>query len=35
MRKLLDEVRYNAQGNQVTLVLKRDSRDVLEGGALA
>jgi serine/threonine-protein kinase RsbW len=35
MRKLLDEVRYNAQGNQVTLVLKRDAGDVLEGGALA
>jgi len=35
MRKLLDEVTYNAQGNQVTLVLKRDSGGVLEGGALA
>ena len=35
MRKLLDEVRYNAQGNQVTLVLKRDAGGVLEGGAQA
>jgi anti-sigma regulatory factor (Ser/Thr protein kinase) len=35
MRKLLDEVTYNARGNQVTLVLKRDSGGVLEGGALA
>ena len=35
MRKLLDDVTFNAEGNQVTLVLKRDSGDVLEGGALA
>lgn len=35
MRKLLDEVTFNDQGNQVTLVLKRDSGGVLEGGAQA
>ena len=35
LRKLLDEVTYNAQGNQVTLVLKRDASGVLEGGAQA
>jgi serine/threonine-protein kinase RsbW len=34
MRKLLDEVRYNDQGNQVTLVLKLESGG-LEGGAQA
>jgi serine/threonine-protein kinase RsbW len=34
MRKLLDEVRYNDQGNQVTLVLKLDSGG-LEGGVQA
>jgi len=35
MRKLLDEVKYNAQGNQVTLVLKLDSGGMLEGGVQA
>jgi serine/threonine-protein kinase RsbW len=35
MRKLLDEVTYNAQGNQVTLVLKLDSGGLLEGGVQA
>jgi len=35
MRKLLDEVKYNAQGNQVTLVLKLDLGGFLEGGAQA
>jgi serine/threonine-protein kinase RsbW len=35
MRKLLDEVSYNAQGNQVTLVLKLDSGGILEGGVQA
>jgi serine/threonine-protein kinase RsbW len=34
MRKLLDEVRYNDQGNQVTLVLKLESGG-LEGGVQA
>ncbi len=36
MRQLLDEVRYNDQGNEVTLVLRLD-RDLsgLEGGAQA
>jgi serine/threonine-protein kinase RsbW len=35
MRKLLDEVKYNAQGNQVTLVLKLDMGVILEGGVQA
>jgi hypothetical protein len=35
MRALLDEVTYNARGNQVTLVLKLDSGGILEGGAQA
>ncbi len=35
MRKLLDEVFYNDQGNQVTLVLKLESGGVLEGGVQA
>ena len=35
MRKLLDEVTYNAQGNQVTLILKLDSSGMLEGGVQA
>jgi serine/threonine-protein kinase RsbW len=35
MRKLLDEVKYNAQGNQVTLVLKLDMGGILEGGVQA
>jgi serine/threonine-protein kinase RsbW len=35
MRKLLDEVKYNAQGNQVTLVLRLDSGGMLEGGVQA
>ena len=34
MRKLLDEVVYNDQGNQVTLVLKLES-GILEGGVQA
>jgi serine/threonine-protein kinase RsbW len=34
MRKLLDEVRYNDMGNQVTLVLKLESGG-LEGGVQA
>lgn len=34
MRKLMDEVKYNDQGNQVTLVLKLDSGG-LEGGVQA
>jgi serine/threonine-protein kinase RsbW len=34
MRKLLDEVRYNDLGNQVTLVLKLESEG-LEGGVQA
>jgi len=34
MRKLLDEVRYNDQGNQVTLVLKLETGG-LEGGVQA
>jgi serine/threonine-protein kinase RsbW len=34
MRKLMDEVRYNDQGNQVTLVLKLESGG-LEGGVQA
>jgi serine/threonine-protein kinase RsbW len=35
MRKLLDEVTFNAQGNQVTLVLKLESGGMLEGGVQA
>jgi serine/threonine-protein kinase RsbW len=35
MRKLLDEVSFNAQGNQVTLVLRLESDGVLEGGVQA
>ena len=35
MRKLLDEVSYNAQGNQVTLVLRLESGGILEGGVQA
>ena len=35
MRKLLDEVTYNAQGNQVTLVLRLESGGILEGGVQA
>jgi len=36
MRQLLDEVQYNAEGNQVTLVLRLDpDLSSLEGGAQA
>ena len=35
MRELLDEVRYNEQGNEVTLVLRLDTGGALEGGAQA
>jgi serine/threonine-protein kinase RsbW len=35
MRKLLDEVWYNDQGNQVTLVLKLETGGILEGGVQA
>jgi serine/threonine-protein kinase RsbW len=35
MRKLLDEVRYNAQGNSVTLVLHLREREALQGEASA
>lgn len=35
MRKLMDEVWYNDQGNQVTLVLKLESSSGLEGGVQA
>ena len=35
MRQLLDEVSYNDQGNQVTLVLRLEQGSVLEGGARA
>jgi len=35
MRHLLDEVSYNARGNQVTLVIRLDSGGALEGGAQA
>lgn len=35
MRKLLDEVWFNDRGNQVTLVLRLDSGDALEGGVRA
>lgn len=35
MRKLLDEVTFNAEGNCVTLVLRLESGTSLEGGAPA
>jgi len=35
MRKLLDEVSFNAEGNCVTLVLRLESETSLEGGAPA
>jgi anti-sigma regulatory factor (Ser/Thr protein kinase) len=35
MRKLLDEVSYNERGNEVTLVLRLESEDRLEGGIRA
>jgi len=35
MRELLDEVSYNARGNEVTLVLRFDSGGTLEGGVQA
>ena len=35
MRQLLDEVRYNDRGNEVTLVLRLDSSSPFEGGAEA
>jgi len=35
MRQLLDEVSYNDQGNEVTLVLRLGAHDVLDGGAPA
>ena len=35
MRQLLDEVRYNDEGNSVTLVLRLDAQTRLEGGAPA
>jgi serine/threonine-protein kinase RsbW len=35
MRKLLDEVSYNAEGNQVTLGLRLESGGFLEGGVRA
>lgn len=35
MRELLDEVSYNARGNQVTLVLRLETGDPLEGGLQA
>ena len=35
MRQLLDEVSYNDQGNQVTLVLRLEQGSTLEGGAQA
>ncbi len=35
MRKLLDEVSFNAEGNSVTLVLRLESGTALEGGAPA
>ena len=35
MRQLMDEVLYNDQGNQVTLVLKLESGGILEGGVQA
>ncbi len=35
MRQMLDEVSYNDQGNQVTLVLRLEQGSALEGGAQA
>jgi serine/threonine-protein kinase RsbW len=35
MRKLMDEVWYNDQGNQVTLVLELEPDGILEGGVQA
>lgn len=35
MRQLLDEVSFNARGNEVTLVLRLDEDAALEGGAPA
>lgn len=35
MRELLDEVLFNDRGNQVTLVLRFDPGDALEGGVQA
>ena len=35
MRQLLDEVRYNDRGNEVTLVLRLDPGGAFEGGAQA
>jgi serine/threonine-protein kinase RsbW len=35
MRQLLDEVSFNDQGNQVTLVLRLESGGILEGGVQA
>ena len=35
MRQLLDEVSFNDQGNQVTLVLRLESGGMLEGGVQA
>ena len=35
MRELLDEVSYNAQGNEVKLVLRLESGGALEGGVQA
>jgi serine/threonine-protein kinase RsbW len=35
MRQLLDEVSFNDQGNQVTLVLRLESGGLLEGGVQA
>jgi serine/threonine-protein kinase RsbW len=35
MRQLLDEVSFNDQGNQVTLVLRLESSGMLEGGVQA
>jgi serine/threonine-protein kinase RsbW len=35
MRQLLDEVTFNDQGNQVTLVLTLESGGILEGGVQA
>ena len=35
MRQMLDEVTYNDQGNQVTLVLRLGQGSALEGGAQA
>ena len=35
MRQLLDEVSFNDQGNQVTLVLRLEAGGILEGGVQA